>query len=95
MDALLSLSSACQWIKIAGSELWAETLTGDVGLPFGPLWFDEYATGDVHRARWMFWSQRLYQLAGTNMITEELRLEAKVAAMRIDSFLNHQDNGPR
>lgn len=94
MDALLSLSSACQWIKIAGSELWAETLTGDVGVPVGPLGFDEYATGDVNRARWMFWSQRLYQLAETNMITEDLRLEANLAAMRIDSFLTHQGNGP-
>ena len=94
MDALLSLSSACQWISIAGSQLWTQTLTSNVRVPGGPLWSDEGNTGIVDRARWSFWSQRLHQLAESNMITEELRSQAKVAAIRIDSYLSHEYDGP-
>ncbi|THW72862.1 hypothetical protein D6D17_10678, partial [Aureobasidium pullulans] len=84
IDSLHSLRSACRWITIAGEQIWTESMRSPRNAAVGPLWHRKYHADLVKSGqweerslitsqRWLARASRLDELAGSNMIEDELK----------------------
>ncbi|KAG9587057.1 hypothetical protein KCU77_g6043, partial [Aureobasidium melanogenum] len=98
MDSLHSLRAALRWMKIAGQNLWYKSSWEGGWAVAGPLWReivdaeDGWSEQDGNRhtsvtlARWLWWAQRLDELAESKMIDDESKSLAKASAEAIRDF---------
>ncbi|THZ84879.1 hypothetical protein D6C88_05688 [Aureobasidium pullulans] len=97
IDSLHSLRSACRWITIAGEQIWTESMRSPRNAVAGPLWHRKYHADLVKSGqwgerslitsqRWLAWASRLDELAGSNMIEDELKFMARSSAEMIRMF---------
>jgi len=93
MDSLHSLRAAMRWIEIAGKEIWQRAKM-DGSAVAGPLWLTEMhrrhidlegsnAHSLITPARWLWWADRLHELAESNMIDEEAKIMARSSAHKM------------
>lgn len=93
MDSLHSLRAAMRWIEIAGEEVWQRTKMNGSAVE-GPLWLAELHGRDIglegsnaHSlitlARWLWWADRLDDMAESNMIDEEAKVMARSSAHKM------------
>ncbi|KAI4745477.1 hypothetical protein E4T50_04163 [Aureobasidium sp. EXF-12298] len=98
MDSLHSLRAALRWMKTAGQDLWHKSSWEGGWAVAGPLWReivdaeDGWSEGDetkytsITTTRWLWWAERLNELAEGNMIDDESKALARASAETIKSF---------
>ncbi|THY73575.1 hypothetical protein D6C93_10449 [Aureobasidium pullulans] len=97
IDSLHSLRSACRWITIAGEQIWTESMRSPRNAAVGPLWHRKYHADLVKSGqweerslitsqRWLAWASRLDELAGSDMVEDELEGMARSSAEMIRMF---------
>jgi len=96
MDSLHSLRAAMRWIEIAGEEVWQRAKMNGSAVA-GPLWLTEMHSRDIgvegsnaHSlitpARWLWWAERLHELAESNMIDDEAKTMARSSAHKVRTY---------
>jgi hypothetical protein len=89
-----------RWILIAGNEIWEKTRTSESWAVAGPLWLREvYGEDDdeqesnrhslITPERWLWWAERLDELADSDMIDEESKALANSSADSIRGVGEH------